>query len=355
MINPRCIILLLLLSPLTVLAQDNESGWQRFLGKAKLFLDSTDVAGCNLDYVRPYKHPWTAHISLRQFGTNLHTTANNGSDARLMAGTKSNFQLKLAYRGYGFSYSIPLANGGENEFSLSKRGPVYGLEYRRYSSRSLHGNVKGQSSYNVAEPFEHNVSRGDILKRSIELNAYYIIDHKTFSYPAAITGTVRQIRSCGSPILAAAYYESSVYSNSDSLSHYWDDIRKLKIRQLSIGGGYGYNYVFGHNSCFLVHGSVMPMISFYRRNKLYTKHSYSDIEEDSFFEADRYINYFNGLRDRSTALKFTAILRGSFHYSWRDYIVGYRVAFNRTDAGSYSKFHVTITDWNGNLYLGYRF
>lgn len=347
------VLIALLLLPLTSNAQ--ESGWAHFKSWAKLFLDSTDVAGCNLSYVRPYERPRTISVSLRQFGTDFNTQMNSGSKAKLHAGTKSNLKFKLDYRGYGLSYSFELRNGTEREFSLSKRGAVYGLEMRTYSSHSLHGIISAESSYNIQSPYEYYAQPGSLRKHSFELNGYYIIRHKTFSYPAAITGTVRQIKSCGSPILAFTYYRATTKSKNDALTYHWDDIRKINLDQLSVGGGYGYNFVFGHNSCFLIHASAMPMLSFYRRNKLHTAHSSRDIEEDSYFDTEHYRQYFNSLRDKSTSLKITAIMRGSFLYTWGNSLVGYRVSFNRTDVGSFSKFRITNTDWNGDLYLGYRF
>lgn len=349
----RVLAFILMLVPFMSFSQ--ESDWERFLHKAKMFLDSTDVAGCDLSYVRPYQRPWTFNISIRQFGTNLHTTTKNGSRASLNAGTKSNLKFKLAYRGYGLSYSHELANGTEREFSLSKRGPVYGLEFRRYQSTSFSGSVRGDSSYNVHEPFAYNIEKGSIHKKSYELNGYYVFNHKTFSYPAAITSTVRQVRSCGSPVLGMTFYSTTITASDTLMSYYWDDIRKVRIRQFSIGGGYAYNYVFGHNSCFLLHVSAMPMLSIYRRNKLFTAHSLNNIEEDSFLDIDLYKNYFNSLSDRNNTIKLTALLRASFHYSWKDFIVGYRISSNRTDVGSSSKFRATINDWNGELYWGYRF
>lgn len=348
-------ILAFILILIPVLSFSQENGLDNFLYKAKMFLDSTDVAGCDLSYVRPYSRPWTFNVSIRMFGTNLHTTMKNGATADYRAGTKSNLKFKLAYRGYGLSYSHELANGTEREFSLSKRGAVYGLEFRRYNSTAFSGTVKGDSSYYVHEPFKYDIEEGGIEKKSVELNGYYVFNNKTFSYPAAITGTVRQIRSCGSPMLAFTFYSSVIESSDTLMSYYWDDIRKLKIRQFSIGGGYAYNYVWGHNSCFMLHGSVMPMLSIYRRNKLYTNHSQKNIEEDSFLDIDTYKNYLNNLKDRNNAIKLTALLRASFHYTWKDFIVGYRISSFRSDVGSPSKFRAKMNDWNGELYWGYRF
>lgn len=351
----RLLTIITLLLPLVAFAQSSESRWQRFLTASKLFLDSTDVSGCDLTYVRPFKRPWTINLSIRQFGTTLKTWSGNGTRASLDSDPKINLKLNLAYRGYGLSYSHNLSNATEREFSLSKRGAVYGLEFRRYKSSNIAGNITGDKTLTTDESFKYYADRGQISKKSSELTYYYVFNHRTFSYPAAITGTVRQIRSCGSPILAAVYYNSNIQSRNDSLSYFWGDVRRIKIRQLSIGGGYGYNYVFGHNSCFLVHGSVMPMLSVYRRNKLYTLHSQKDIEEDSFLDSDRYLNYFRPFTDRNSSLKLTALFRFSFHYSWRNSIVGYRAGINRTDVGSSKKFRTVSTEWNSDLYVGYRF
>lgn len=351
----RIINIFLILLPLAVFGQNSESRWDRFLRASKLFLDSTDVSGCDLSYVRPFKRPWTINLSVRQFGTTLKTWSGNGTRASLDSDPKINLKLNLAYRGYGLSYSRHLSNATEHEFSLSKRGAVYGLEYRRYKSNNIAGNIIGDKTLTSDEPFKYYAGRGQVSKKSSELTYYYVFNHRTFSYPAAITGTVRQIRSCGSPLLAAVYYNSHIESHNDSLSYFWGDVRNIRIRQLSLGAGYGYNYVFGHNSCFLLHGSVMPMVSIYRRNKMQTLHTQKDIEEDSFLDTDRYINYFSSLTSRNSSPKLTALFRFSFHYSWRNSIVGYRAGINRTDVGSGKKFRTLSTEWNSDLYIGYRF
>lgn len=313
-------ILLLSILPILANAQIDSEKIHSYASRFKLWLDSTDVSGCNLQYVKPYEKPWTIRLSIQQYGTGFRSYVPDGSYAHFKTSAKQNLQFQLAYRGYGLSYSHELSNAKQREFTLSKRGAVYGLEFRRMRNHTLHGHVQSDESQNIKYPYEYQANEGSLYERAVILNGYFVFNWRTFSYPAAITGTVRQMKSCGSPILGLSYYHSSFNSNSDTLTHYWDGIRKLKVSQFSVGAGYAYNYVFGHNSCFLLHASAIPMLSFYRLNRL------------------------------------SAILRSSFHYSWRDSIIGYRIVYTRTEVlSSRPRVNLTGNDWLGQFYIGYRF
>lgn len=91
-------------------------------------------------------------------------------------------------------------------------------------------------------------------------NLYYIFNHKRFSYPAAFSQSTVQRRSCGSALAGIGYTKHSLKIDWEKLydmvaTRLGDDIaqeymdgdlkmKEIKYTDLSISGGYAYNWVF---------------------------------------------------------------------------------------------------------------
>ena len=130
-------------------------------------------------------------------------------------------------------------------------------------------------------------------------NIYYIFNHKKFSYPAAFSQSTVQRRSCGSPLLGLGYTKHSVNMDwtkfrdvlanrmgTDIAETYLDSSlvsSNIKYTDISISGGYAYNYVFARN--FLLAASVSIALGY--------KNSVGDMLHDKWSIQDFSLKNFN--------------------------------------------------------------
>lgn len=130
-------------------------------------------------------------------------------------------------------------------------------------------------------------------------NIYYIFNHKRFSYPAAFSQSTIQRRSCGSALCGIGYTKHSLSIDweklynivgdrlgTDIAEKYMDSelkMKNIKYIDLSVSGGYAYNWVFAHN--WLAAASLSMALGY--------KHSSSDTNGSSFSFKDFSFNNFN--------------------------------------------------------------
>jgi hypothetical protein len=113
-------------------------------------------------------------------------------------------------------------------------------------------------------------------------NIYYIFNHGRFSYPAAFSQSTIQKISCGSWLAGVGYTRHSLDFDSDQLQNLIDSklgkqtipvdsglrVDEVRYYDLSISGGYAYNWVFAKN--WLLGSSVQLALGY--------KRTYGDME-----------------------------------------------------------------------------
>jgi hypothetical protein len=101
----------------------------------------------------------------------------------------------------------------------------------------------------------------------VNATAYYIFNHRRFSYPAAFTQSYIQRRSAGSWLAGISYQGGSLKTTDEMLRKYSDvaDTR-VYVGHVGIGGGYGYNLVLGKKWLFNL--SALPSFVVYNRNNM---------------------------------------------------------------------------------------
>ncbi len=130
-------------------------------------------------------------------------------------------------------------------------------------------------------------------------NLYYIFNHKKFSYPAAFNQSSIQRRSCGSALCGIGYTHHSlsidweklhtIVTNklgSDVANKYMDKnlkMKKIKYTDVSLSGGYAYNWVFARG--WLAAASLSMALGY--------KRSYSDTNHETFTFKDFSFHNFN--------------------------------------------------------------
>ena len=99
------------------------------------------------------------------------------------------------------------------------------------------------------------------------LNAYWIFNHKKFSYPAAFSQSTNQRRNCGSLMAGFSYSKHRITFDQTLLPKEMQEqikeplqFNKLKYSDYNLSIGYGYNWVFAKNC--LLNVSLLPAIGF---------------------------------------------------------------------------------------------
>lgn len=190
----------------------------------------------------------------------------------------------------GYTIDVSDLNGKtkKTEFDLSLYTPFLGIDlyYRQtgdnYTIHSVNlGNKLISNDINNV-PF-------DGFSASIKgFNVYYIFNHKRFSYPAAFSQSTIQRRSCGSVMAGIGYCKQRLSIDQgrliSTLKEYLPDdfqatladsafaVGRVNYTDVSLLGGYSYNWVFAHGWLF---SSSLAVAMGY-------KHSVSDMNKRSF-------------------------------------------------------------------------
>jgi len=175
-------------------------------------------------------------------------------------------------------------------------------------------------------------------------NLYYIFNHKKFSYPAAYSQSTIQRRSAGSPLVGIGYTHHSLKLDAPKLarlvhektlgevaldsSFYFD---KIKYSDISVSGGYAYNWVFARN--WLFDASLSLALAY--------KHSRS--ESSHFFQNFSFHNFnFDGV--------------GRFALVWNNskWYAGTSAIFHTYNYNK-SRFYISDVFGSLNFYVGFNF
>lgn len=324
----------------------------------KDYLESQEEVDYDTDYVEEFDEPWFVRLSLLSSGTSFSSHMHEGSRAAIKSALSSSMEFGISYRGFGLSYSHQLSSSSDHDFIFSSYGNRWGGEFRLHGSHSLEGEITPGSGLLQGHPY--TVDEGDMVQHNILINGYYVFNHKQFSYPAAMSSSMRQLISCGSPMLGIAYYRSRIKVQDNLLPSFWDEVNGLRISQLAVGAGYAYNWVRGSDDQMLIHASLMPMLALLHFNKVYSRGDSQGLDEDYGMAWKNNTN--QSVQQKSSGfadnldLRFSCVFRTSFQYNISDRMVaGYCLVYNRHDIGSSNNLRLTMHDWSTNAFVGYRF
>ena len=182
------------------------------------------------------------------------------------------FGWRWIFLGYTFDLKNIGFSGGKikREFVFSIYSSKIGVDmfYRRtgndYKLRDvrLGGDIDDSKLQNM--PF------AGVTAGITGIDAYYIFNHRHFSYPAAFSQSTLQKISCGSFIAGAGYTRNSLSLDYDNLQQVIDKtygagtvkldsglmIPKVKYHDISLSAGYAYNFVLPHHWLIGLSGQV---------------------------------------------------------------------------------------------------
>ena len=165
-------------------------------------------------------------------------------------GTKKRKQFDISFHTQPFSFDLFYRKSGD-DYSI-KNIAIDGVDASKMEGSSFHGLESGV----------------------IGMNTYYIFNHRRFSYSSAFSRTRRQKISCGSPLAGIGFTQHSLHIDWQDLDRIAKDkigegvadkinnghrFEKVTYTDLSLNGGYAYNWVVARN--LLVAASLTVALS----------------------------------------------------------------------------------------------
>lgn len=241
------------------------------------------------NYVEPQHYNWTIMAQTTLNYDRFKLSSGNGQSVTLAPDMSLRVGPYFGWRWFFLGYTFDLkslsfsSNGKKQEVEFSIYAAQVGIDlyYRRTGSDYKIRAAELGDGIDVSSL--HDVPFDGINCGITGVNVYYIFNHKRFSYPAAFAQSTCQKISCGSWMAGIAYTHNSLSLDYDKLEQVISDycapaaieldsglmFNKVKYYNLSLSGGYAYNFVFAKNCLFCASGSVA----------LAYKHSEGDVRD----------------------------------------------------------------------------
>ena len=217
--------------------------------------------------VRP-EEKWLLRLLLNSSGNHIYaegTIKDVWSKYDLHTKYKTTVGLEVNYCDLAASLSLNPAkmNGDydDYEFNFEYHGQQFSFDVNYLRASSLTGDIHlGDMDHLDEDGLRMNV---------VNLAAYYVFNHRQFSFPAALYQNYYQIRSAGSWLLGLSFQGGSIKTTDElkARSPQAPDVH-LTFLNVAAGAGYGYNWVLGNHSQWLLHLSALPTVVFYKHNIL---------------------------------------------------------------------------------------
>lgn len=273
---------------------------------------------------------------------------SKGGDGEQNLSFSPNASFKLGvYFGWrwiflGYSFDVADIFGGhknkakKTEMALNLYSSKFGVDlyYRKTGSNFK---IRSTSGFDLSLPVK-NCNFGGFQSKIKGLNAYWIFNHKRFSYPAAYSQSTNQRKSAGSLMAGFSYSQHNISFDYDKLPgeirnqlHEALLFKKVKYSDYSINIGYGYNWVFAKN--WVSNLSLLPAIA-YKKSKI----------DDTPSTDNHWIKDIN----------FDLITRAAVVYNTSKYFIGASLVMHTYD---YRKKNFSLTNTFGTVrvYAGFNF
>ena len=179
-------------------------------------------------------------------------------ESEMKADYKSTVSIGVNYLGLSLNLSVNPAKmlGKYRDYELGFRsyGKRFGFDIAYQDAR----NFKGWHELDD-ERWDFTTSEDMFKLRTLNVNGYYVFNHRRFSYPAAFSHSYIQRRSAGSFMLAAS--GQGQHGKVDG-----ETPVSFKMTNIGIGAGYGYNFVPAKG--WLLHLSALPTFIVYTNTSL---------------------------------------------------------------------------------------
>ena len=203
---------------------------------------------------------WTIVGRLNVSGAKMESmgeTDGKHFNSEITADYKSTLSVGVSFLGFSLSAAINPAKllGKYRDFELNFNS--YG---KRFGYDVIYQDARNFTGWHDMDGMERIELPADMLSvRTLNLNAFYIFNGRRFSFPAAFTQSYIQRRSAGSFLVA-------VSGMGQHTTLKWEQEMQIKMTNIGIGGGYGYNYVPSQG--WLLHISATPTFIVYSNTSM---------------------------------------------------------------------------------------
>ncbi|MBR5660279.1 MAG: DUF4421 family protein [Bacteroidales bacterium] len=241
-------------------------------------------------------------------------TINADLESRMRRHLHKKVGGSIGYGSLSLSGAIEVGskNPGKNTFfSFSFRQPSYGAKIHYYRTHEYVDGILDVEGASLPYSFTSDYPG---MMSTLTFDAYYLFNHRRFSYTAATEGNFVQHRSAGSWMAIAKYHQGdmSLDQADKFMLSFSNGLCRYTTRQISLGAGYSFNYVPIHRDVsnhvsgkgfrnLTINLSAIPMASLY--NHLYT---YSILRGDDS----------SGKSSFDGRIVPAFIVRGGISFSW---------------------------------------
>lgn len=282
----------------------------------------------NIDtaYVIRPKTKWTLTARLNMSGSQIEAEGREQGHhykSSMESDYKSTLSIGISYLGLSLNLSL-------NPAKILGKYDDYELNFRSYGKRFgfdiAYQDADDFKGWHDSELEGHIELPQNMLKlRTLNVNGYFIFNHRKFSYPAAFAHSYIQRRSAGSFMIAA----SGQGQHGEVSGDYPMD---FKMTNIGIGAGYGYNYVPAKG--WLLHISALPTFIVYSKTSLTIKDN--KIPLDYHFP------------------EVIITSRGAVVKQFGNKFAGISMVYNFTNIGDKDNLAVFNQKWLARVYFGLR-
>ena len=217
--------------------------------------------------VRP-KEKWLVRFLGNYAGNYIHAKGTvNGVYSKYDLHTRRNTSVSLEVNYCDIAVALSLnpdkmtGNYDDYELNFEYHGNMFSLDFNYLRATSLTGDIK----FGTIDHLDEDGLRMNVVNAS----AYYVFNHRQFSYPAALYQNYYQRRSAGSWLAGLSVQAGSIKTTDElkERSPLAPEV-ELTFANVALGGGYGYNLVLGRRSQWLLHLSALPTFVVYKHNRL---------------------------------------------------------------------------------------
>lgn len=285
-----------------------------------------DKGGIDTAYVVRPPAKWTLTARLNVSGAVIETEGiDNGQHfkSEMQANRKATLSVGVSYLGLSLSAALNPAKllGKYRDFELNFNS--YG---RRCGFDIIYQNAKNFTGWHEHDGMERiELSDGLLSVKTLNLNAFYVFNSRRFSYPAAFSQNYIQRHSAGSFLLAAS--GMGQHATLD-----WNQKMQLKMTNIALGAGYGYNFVPGLG--WLLHISALPTFIVYSNTSM----TFGDTRIPLHYHFPEVIITGRG-----------AVIR-----QWNNKFLGLSMVFNFTNIGHEESLALHNIKWRIRTFFGIR-
>ena len=211
-------------------------------------------------YIMRPRTKWTVKARFNLSGATIESEGiDNGQHfkSEMTADYKSTLSMGISYLGISLNTALNpaklLGKYNDYELNINSYGNRFGWDF-------IFQNAHNFTGWHDHEGMERIELPADMLSvKTLNLNAYYAFNGRRFSYPAAFSQSYIQRRSAGSFLLAASGMGQQAKLD-------WNQKMELKMTNICMGAGYGYNYVPAQG--WLLHISGLPTFIVYSKTSM---------------------------------------------------------------------------------------